>query len=50
MRAGYNVKSLVDQFHSKPAEIKQFLTGTLDARRTHELTDQMLAAGIPLAG
>ena len=48
VRAGYNVKSLVDQFHSKPAEIKQFLTGTLDARRTHELTDQMLAAGIPL--
>jgi len=50
MRHGYDVKALADRFHSKPAEIKLFLAGTLDATRTRELTDEMLAAGIPLAG
>ena len=50
MRHGYDVKSLSDRFLSKPAEIKQFLAGTLDSTRTRELTDQMLAARIPLAG
>ena len=48
MRAGYDAKSLADRFHSKPTEIKQFLAGTLDAARTRELSDQMLAVGIPL--
>jgi hypothetical protein len=31
---------------SKPAEIKLFLAGTLDATRLRELTDGMLAAAI----
>jgi type II secretory pathway predicted ATPase ExeA len=48
MRHGYDVRALVEQFHSKPAEIKMFLNGTLDATRSRELTDQMLAAGLPL--
>jgi hypothetical protein len=48
MRHGYDVRALVDQFHSKPAEIKMFLNGTLDASRSRELTEQMLAAGLPL--
>jgi hypothetical protein len=30
MRHGYDVRALVEQFHSKPAEIKMFLNGTLD--------------------
>lgn len=48
MRHGYDVGALVNQFHAKPAEIKMFLNGTLDAARSRELTDQMLAAGLPL--
>jgi hypothetical protein len=45
---GYNVKSLVTQFHTKPAEIRQFLRGALNEQRTHEFTEQMRAAGLPL--
>jgi hypothetical protein len=48
MRHGYDIRALVDQFHSKPAEIRMFLKGTLDASRNRELTDQMLAARLPL--
>lgn len=47
MRHGYDVRAIVVQFHSKPAEIRMFLSGTLDADRTRELTDRMLAAGLP---
>ena len=47
MRHGYDVRAIVEQFHSKPAEIRMFLGGTLDADRTRELTDRMLAAGLP---
>jgi len=39
---------MVDQFHSKPAQMRMFLNGTLDASGNRELTDQMLAAGLPL--
>ena len=48
MRNGYDVRSLADRFHTKPAEIKQYLAGTLDQTRTRELNDLMLAAGIPV--
>lgn len=48
MRHGYDVCALVDQFHWKPAEIRMFLDGTLDAARTRELGEIMLAAGLPL--
>lgn len=44
-RHGYNVKSLATQFHTKPAEIRQFLRGAFNEQRTHELTEQMRAAG-----
>ena len=47
-RDGYNVKSLAMQFHTKPAEIRRFLRGALNEQRTHELTEQMRAAGLPL--
>ena len=47
-RHGYNVRSLADQFNAKPAEIKRLLRGEFDATRTQELTDEMLAAGLPL--
>lgn len=42
------MRTLADQFNAKPVEIKAFLAGTLHADRTHELTDLMKAAGIPV--
>jgi hypothetical protein len=48
MRHGYDVRILASQFNAKPAEIRQFLQGRLVADRARELTDQMLAAGLPL--
>ena len=46
-RNGYDVRSLVEQFDGKPAEIKRLLRGDLDAARTVELMDEMRAAGLP---
>jgi hypothetical protein len=48
MRHGYDVRILASQFNAKPAEIRQFLRGALDANRALEPTDEMLAAGLPL--
>jgi hypothetical protein len=42
------VKSLATQFHTKTAEIRQLLRGALNEQPTHELTEQMRAAGLPL--
>ena len=36
------------RFSAKAAEINRFLRGQLDATRTHELSQQMLAAGLPI--
>jgi hypothetical protein len=46
-RNGYDLRSLVEQFDAKPAEIRQLLRGDLDAGRTQELMDEMRAAGLP---
>ena len=46
-RNGYDLRSLVEQFDAKPAEIRQLLRGELDAGRTRELMDEMRAAGLP---
>jgi type II secretory pathway predicted ATPase ExeA len=47
-RHGYSVKNLADQFHAKPAEVRLFVRGALDAERTRELSEQMRVAGLPL--
>jgi type II secretory pathway predicted ATPase ExeA len=47
-RHGYTVRSLVEPFNAKPAEIRLFLRGELDANRTRELSDRMVAAGLPI--
>jgi type II secretory pathway predicted ATPase ExeA len=47
-RHGYSVKNLADQFNAKPAEVRLFLRGALDAERTRELSEQMRVAGLPL--
>jgi hypothetical protein len=46
-RNGYDIRSLVEQFEAKSAEIRQLLRGALDAGRTRELLDEMRAAGLP---
>jgi type II secretory pathway predicted ATPase ExeA len=48
VRNGYRVKDLVEQFDLKATEVKAFLNGRLDPKRTIELQDRMLAAGLPL--
>jgi hypothetical protein len=46
-RSGYDVRSLVEQFDAKPAEIRRLLRGDLDPARSRELLDEMRAAGLP---
>ena len=46
-RNGYDVRSLVEQFDAKPAEIRRLLRGDLDPTRSGELMDEMRAAGLP---
>jgi hypothetical protein len=46
-RNGYDIRSLIEQFEAKPAEIRQLLRGELDAGRAGELLDEMRAAGLP---
>lgn len=47
-RHGYNVKSLAEQFNTKPTEIRALFQGQLDAVRAQDLREQMLAAGLPI--
>ena len=47
-RQGYSPKVLADQFHTKPSEIRRFLSGQLDAGRTRELADRIRAVGLAL--
>lgn len=47
-RHGYSVKSLAEQFNTKPADIRLLFRGQLDPARTRELQEQMLSAGLPL--
>jgi hypothetical protein len=46
-RNGYDLRSLVEQFDAKPAEIRRLLRGDLDPSRAQELIDAMRAAGLP---
>ena len=41
------VRSLVEQFDAKPAEIRRLLRGALDPACSRELLDEMRAAGLP---
>ena len=47
-RNGYDAATLATLLHARPADIRDFLAGTLAADRTRELTEQLRAVGVPL--
>ncbi len=47
-RHGYSIKSLAQQFNTRPAEIRSLFKGQLDAVRAQDLREEMLAAGLPI--
>lgn len=48
MRNGYNVRNLCDLLNSKPRDINAFIRGQLPPEKTQQLSQQLLAAGVPL--
>jgi hypothetical protein len=40
--------ALIVLLHAKPAEVRDFLAGTLAGDRTREFTEQLRAAGVPV--
>lgn len=44
----YDVPALTDLLRAKPAEVRDFLAGTLAADRVREFTEQPRTAGVPL--
>lgn len=47
-RWGYTARSVADQFNTQTAEIKRLFRGELSPARQAELTQQMMAAGLPV--
>jgi hypothetical protein len=47
-RNGYDAPALTGLLGAKPAEVRDFLTGTLAADRALQFTEQLRAAGVPL--
>ena len=47
-RHGYRIKDLVEQFDTKPVEIRALFNNSLDPTRAAELRDKMLAVGLPI--
>jgi type II secretory pathway predicted ATPase ExeA len=47
-RNGYDVPALIVLLHAKPAEVRDYLAGTLAGDRTREFTEQLRAAGVPI--
>lgn len=47
-RNGYDAPALTGLLRAKPAEVRDFLAGTLAADRARECTEQLRAAGVPL--
>jgi type II secretory pathway predicted ATPase ExeA len=47
-RNGYDAPALTGLLRAKPAEVRDFLAGTLAADRALEFTEQLRAAGVPL--
>jgi len=47
-RKGYDASALTGLLNAKPAEIRDFLAGTLNTDRTREFTEQLRVAGVPV--
>lgn len=47
-RHGYRLKDMVEQFDAKAAEIRALFNNQLEPKRTAELRDRILAAGLPI--
>jgi hypothetical protein len=47
-RNGYDAPALTALLRAKPAEVRDFLAGTLAADRTREFTEQLRIAGVPV--
>ena len=47
-RNGYDAPALTGLLRAKPAEVRDFLAGTLPADRAREFTEQLRANGVPL--
>lgn len=47
-RNSYDAAALTGLLRAKPAEVRDFLAGTLPADRAHEFTEQLRANGVPL--
>ena len=47
-RNGYDAPALTVLLRAKPAEVRDFLAGTLAADRTREFTEQLRVAGVPV--
>ncbi len=48
VRHGYDARAVAELIGAKPGEVKSLLQGGLEAGRTREMTEQMLAAGLPV--
>jgi hypothetical protein len=47
-RNGYDAPALTGLLRAKPAEVRDFLAGTLAPDRAREFTEQLRVAGVPL--
>ena len=47
-RNGYDAAALTLLLNAKPAEVRDFLAGTLPGDRAREFTEQLRVAGVPL--
>ena len=47
-RQGYRRKHMTEQFDTKAAEIRAMFNNQLEPKRTAEIRDRMLAAGLPI--
>ncbi len=47
MRHGHDTRSVAELIGTKPGEVRPLLQGRLETVRVREMTEQMLAAGLP---
>lgn len=47
-RLGYRLKDMTEQFDAKAAEIRAMFSNQLEPKRTAEIRERMLAAGLPI--